>query len=172
MPSLQTAAGARGAQAVTSVDPVAVAAREYLTFALGAEEYAIDILRVQEIRGYEPATRIANAPSFIKGVINLRGAIVPIVDLRIKFCLGEPRYDEFTVVIVLSIERRKIGIVVDGVSDVILLSQEMIHPPPKMGAFDSEYLLGLAAVDSRMVILVDIMRLLAGSEMLLLEEAA
>ncbi|MEQ6600667.1 chemotaxis protein CheW, partial [Pseudomonas aeruginosa] len=94
-------------------------AQEYLTFTLGREEYAIDILRVQEIRGYDQVTAIANAPPFIKGVINLRGAIVPIVDLRIKFHLAEVTYDPFTVVIILNIGRRIVGVVVDSVSDVI-----------------------------------------------------
>src|SRR3989339_680344 len=98
--------------------------RELLTFTLGAEEYGIDILKVQEIRGYDAVTKIANAPPFIKGVINLRGVIVPIVDLRIKFNLGNPTYDQFTVVIILNIGKRVMGIVVDGVSDVIQLSSD------------------------------------------------
>src|SRR6478609_5021902 len=94
--------------------------REFLTFRLGAEEYAIEILKVQEIRGWEQPTAIANTPEFIKGVINLRGTIVPIVDLRLKF-KGEAKYDEFTVVIILSVARRVMGIVVDAVSDVVTL---------------------------------------------------
>lgn len=145
---------------------------EFLTFTLGTEEYAIDILRVQEIRGYDSVTRIANAPPFIKGVINLRGVIVPIVDMRIKFNLGEPVYNEFTVVIILNIERRIIGIVVDGVSDVVSLPAESIHPPPEMGTFDTRYLLGLATIDERMLIVVDIERLMSSSEMSLIDQAA
>ena len=94
------------------------AAGEYLTFVLGSEQYGIEILKVQEIRGYDAVTQIANMPSFIKGVVNLRGKIVPIVDLRIKFNLGKVEYNEFTVVIILNLSGRIVGIVVDGVSDV------------------------------------------------------
>ena len=96
--------------------------KEFLAFKLGAEEYGIDILKVQEIRGYEAVTRIANAPEFIKGVINLRGIIIPVVDMRIKFKLGEPVYDQFTVVIILNINGRVVGMVVDSVSDVTSLT--------------------------------------------------
>ena len=103
---------------------------EFLAFTLGREEYGIDILQVQEIRGYEPVTRIANAPDFIKGVVNLRGTIVPIVDMRIKFNLGTPTYDQFTVVIILNIAGRVVGMVVDSVSDVITLTPEQIKPAP------------------------------------------
>ena len=102
-------------------------AREFLTFRLGAESYGIEILKVQEIRGYEKPTTIANAPAFIKGVINLRGVIVPILDLRIKFQLGEAKYDEFTVVIILNVAGRMVGVVVDAVSDVVALSARK-HP--------------------------------------------
>jgi len=148
-------------------------AEEYLTFTLGREEYAIDILRVQEIRGYDQVTAIANSPAFIKGVINLRGAIVPIVDLRIKFNLASVTYDEFTVVIILNIGRRIVGAVVDSVSDVIALAAEEIKPPPEFGsAFDTEYLLGLASAGENMLILVDIERLMTSREMALVEEAA
>ncbi len=101
---------------------------EFLTFRLGEEEYGIDILKVQEIRGYEAVTRIANAPEYIKGVINLRGIIVPIVDMRIKFNLGEPKYNQFTVVIILNVAHRVVGMVVDGVSDVLTLKTEQITP--------------------------------------------
>ena len=118
-------------------------AREFLTFSLGDENYALDILAVKEIRGYESVTKIANAPEFIKGVINLRGDIVPIVDLRIKFNLGKATYDEFTIVIVLNIRSRIVGIVVDGVSDVIAITKDEMRPPPDFGvAFNSKYLLG------------------------------
>ena len=143
-----------------------------LTFSLGDEEYAIDILKVQEIRGYEAVTRIANTPSFIKGVINLRGVIVPIVDLRIKFNLGDPQYNEFTVVIILNIGKRVVGIVVDGVSDVVSLKQDDIHPAPEFGTFDTQFLTGLATVNEQMLILVDIERLMSSTEMALVEQAA
>lgn len=130
---------------------------ECLTFTLGREEYGIDILKVQEIRGYDAVTRIANTPEFIKGVINLRGVIVPIVDLRIKFNVGRAEYDAFTVVIILNVGRRVVGIVVDGVSDVITLAPEQIRPAPDLGtAVDTRYILGLGTVDERMIILLDI----------------
>jgi purine-binding chemotaxis protein CheW len=148
------------------------ASGEYLTFTLGQEEYGIDILKVQEIRGYEAVTRIANAPPFIKGVINLRGVIVPIVDLRIKFNLGEPSYDQFTVVIILNIGKRVMGIVVDGVSDVIQLSSDSMHPAPEFGSIlDTRYILGLGTVDERMIIMVDIEQLMTSQEMALVETA-
>ena len=147
--------------------------RELLAFTLGREEYGIDILKVQEIRGYEAVTRIANAPDFVKGVVNLRGTIVPIVDLRIKFRLGTPTYDELTVVIILNIGGRVIGMVVDTVSDVITLDVQAIKEPPEMGtAFNSEYLVGLGSFEERMLILVDIDKLMTSPEMGLLEAAA
>jgi purine-binding chemotaxis protein CheW len=145
---------------------------EYLTFTLGAEEYAIDILKVQEIRGYDAVTKIANAPPFIKGVINLRGVIVPIVDLRIKFKLGDFTYDQFTVVIILNIGKRVMGVVVDGVSDVIQLSSDNLHPSPEFGSIlDTRYILGLGTVEDRMIIVVDIERLMTSQEMSLVESA-
>jgi len=146
---------------------------EYLTFTLGAEEYGIDILKVQEIRGYDAVTKIANAPAFIKGVINLRGVIVPIVDLRIKFNLGNLTYDQFTVVIILNIGKRVMGVVVDGVSDVIQLSSDNLRPSPEFGSIlDTRYILGLGTVEDRMIIVVDIERLMTSQEMSLVEAAA
>lgn len=146
---------------------------EVLAFTLGREEYGIDILKVQEIRGYDAVTRIANAPEFIMGVINLRGVIVPIVDMRIMFNLGEPSYDQFTVVIILNIGKRVVGMVVDSVSDVITLSAEQIKPAPEMGtAMKSDYLLGLGTIEDRMLILVDIDLLMSSSDMGLIEKIA
>jgi purine-binding chemotaxis protein CheW len=150
-----------------------IAGREFLAFKLGKEEYGIDILKVQEIRGYETVTRVANAPDFIKGVVNLRGIIVPIVDMRIKFRLGEPTYDQFTVVIILNIGGRVVGMVVDSVSDVTTLKQEQIKPAPEMGtALNSDYLIGLGTLDQRMLILVDIDKLMSSTEMGLIEKIA
>lgn len=144
--------------------------REFLTFRLGKEEYGIDILKVQEIRGYDAITRIANAPEFIKGVVNLRGVIVPIIDMRIKFNLGEAHYDQFTVVIILNLSGRVAGIVVDGVSDVINLEMEQVRATPEFGAvIDTEYIMGLGTVEDRMLILVDIEKLMSSQEMGLLE---
>jgi purine-binding chemotaxis protein CheW len=151
-----------------SLGAPSLAGRELLVFTLGQEEYGIDILKVQEIRGYDAVTRIAGAPAFIKGVINLRGHIVPIVDLRLKFELGEVEYGPFTVVIILNILNRTIGIVVDGVSDVIQLTAEQMRPAPDLGAtVDTTYILGLAAWEERMIIVVDIGRLMGSSEMAL-----
>lgn len=150
-----------------------IAGQEFLAFTLGKEEYGIDILKVQEIRGYETVTRIANAPDFIKGVVNLRGIIVPIVDMRIKFNLGEPTYDQFTVVIILNIGGRVVGMVVDSVSDVITLSHEQIRPAPEMGtALNTDYLIGLGTLEQRMLILVNIDKLMSSSEMGLIEAMA
>jgi purine-binding chemotaxis protein CheW len=144
--------------------------REYLAFTLGGEEYGIDILKVQEIRGYDTVTRIANAPPFIKGVINLRGHIVPIVDMRIKFNLERVAYDAFTVVIILNVADRVVGMVVDGVSDVLTLGADQVRPAPELGgAVETQYLVGLGAVDDRMLILVDIERLMGSAEMGLVE---
>lgn len=151
---------------------------EFLTFTLGSEEYGIDILKVQEIRGYDAVTTIANTPEFIKGVINLRGIIVPIVDMRIKFNLGNVVYDQFTVVIILNISNRVVGMVVDGVSDVIALAPEQIKPSPELGAgLDTQYITGLATLDERtpeerMIILVDIERLMSSRDMALVEDIA
>jgi purine-binding chemotaxis protein CheW len=150
-----------------------VAGHEFLAFTLGKEEYGIQILKVQEIRGYESVTRIANAPDFIKGVVNLRGIIVPIVDMRIKFNLGEPTYDQFTVVIILNVGGRVVGMVVDSVSDVTTLSPEQIKPAPEMGTvLNTDYLIGLGTLDQRMLILVDIDRLMSSDEMGLIEKIA
>ena len=145
--------------------------REFLTFRLGAEEYAIEILKVQEIRGWETPTAIANTPEFIKGVINLRGTIVPIVDLRLKFRLGEARYDEFTVVIILSVARRVIGVVVDAVSDVTILTPQQMRPAPEFGgAQNTRFISGLGTLGERMLILMDIERLMTSKDMQLMEE--
>jgi len=147
--------------------------QEFLVFSLGDEEYAIDILKVQEIRGYENVTRIANAPEFIKGVTNLRGVIVPIVDLRIKFHLERVEYGGQTVVIVVNVADRVVGIVVDGVSDVMTLTPEQIKPAPEFGVtLSSDFLSGLGSLDDRMLVLVDIDKLLTSEEMALVEKAA
>ena len=152
----------------TGAAPTAL--REFLAFKLGTEEYGIDILRVQEIRSYEKPTRIAGTPDFVKGVINLRGVIVPIVDLRIKLRMDSVHYDAFTVVIVLNIGRRVMGMVVDAVSDVITLQGEQLRPPPPFSAgLAGDHLLALAAVDERMLILVDIDKLLSGADIGLVE---
>jgi purine-binding chemotaxis protein CheW len=146
---------------------------EFLSFTLGTEEYGIDILNVQELRGYETVRQIANAPAFIKGVVNLRGIIVPIVDMRIKFQLGEITYNRFTVVIILNVGGRVLGMVVDSVSDVITLSPDQIKPAPEMGmAITTDYLIGLGTLEQRMLILIDIVRLMSSDEIGLIDRMA
>lgn len=150
------------------------ATREYLSFKLGAEEYGIDILKVQEIRGYEPPTRIANAPHFIKGVVNLRGVIVPIVDMRLRFGLPDVQYNSFTVVIILNIAHRTVGMVVDSVSDVLELASGHIKPAPEFhGAIDATYITGLGTIkhgdDERMLILMDIEQMMTAPDMGLMD---
>ena len=147
--------------------------REVLVFVLGSEEYAVDILKVQEIRGYDKVTPIPRAPAFLKGIVNLRGTIVPVIDLRVKFGLADPRYDATTVMIVLRIGPRVIGVVVDGVSDTLGLAAGDVKPAPSRGALvDTSYLGGLAAKDGRMILLLDIERFLSGAELNLLAQAA
>ena len=142
---------------------------EFLTFSLGDEEYGVDILKVQEIRGYDTVTRIPDTPDFIKGVINLRGTIVPVVDMRLKFKLPKAEYNEFTVMIILNVAKRVVGMVVDGVSDVIQLTSEQIRPAPEFGGtIDTCFITGLGTLDDRMLILVDIEKLLRSQDMALL----
>jgi purine-binding chemotaxis protein CheW len=148
-------------------------ASEYLTFRLGAEEYGIDILRVQEIRSYEEPTRIANAPHFIKGVVNLRGVIVPVVDLRIKLGCEKVEYNGFTVVIVLNVHGRVVGAVVDSVSDVLELTSELIKPAPEMNtSMDTSFITGIASVGERMLILMDIEALMSSPDMGLMDSSS
>ncbi|MCB1758720.1 MAG: chemotaxis protein CheW [Gammaproteobacteria bacterium] len=137
---------------------------EYLTFNLGSEDYGVDILRVQEIRGWEPITRIPNAPEYVRGVLNLRGSIVPVFDLRLRLGMSFRAYEKETVVIILHVqteEREKsIGLVVDNVSDVFRTSTESIQPVPDFGTrFNSEFLSGMTTANGRMVMLLDIDRL-------------
>jgi len=157
-----------------SAGSVTGAPREYLSFKLGNEEYGIDILKVQEIRGYEPPTRIANAPHFIKGVVNLRGVIVPIVDMRLRFGLPDVQYNSFTVVIILNIGSRTVGMVVDSVSDVLELTAGSIKPAPEFnGAIEATYITGLGTIkygdDERMLILMDIEQMMTSPDMGLMD---
>lgn len=148
-------------------------ALEFLSFRLGAEEYGVDIQNVQELRGYTPVTSIANAPAHLKGVVNLRGLIVPIIDLRVKLGMADPVYDSFTVVIILSVGESKVGVVVDSVSDVINLTPAQVKPVPQLAAgTDSSYVIGMGALDERMIILVDIAQLLSSSDIAALERLA
>jgi purine-binding chemotaxis protein CheW len=143
---------------------------EYLTFRLGQEEYGIDILKVQEIRSYEAPTRIANAPAFLKGVVNLRGVIVPILDLRIKLGCDSAELNALTVVIVLNMRGRVVGAVVDAVADVTQLEARQIQPAPEMNAaVDMRFIHGIANIGDRMLILMDIESILSGNEFSLLD---
>jgi purine-binding chemotaxis protein CheW len=145
--------------------------REFLTFTLGLEEYGMDSLKVQEIRGYDAVTTIVNSPAFIKGVVNLRGVIVPIVDMRIKFKLEAPTYDQFTVVIILNIAHRVVGMVVDGVSDVITLVAEQIKAAPEFGAaVDTRFITGLGTSEQRLIIILDIEQLMSSPDMALIDD--
>lgn len=169
-------------QAISQVSKAAAAQagvrgtpREVLSFKLGAEEYGIDILKVQEIRGYEPPTRIANTPGFMKGVVNLRGVIVPIVDMRLRFELADVNYDAFTVVIILNVASRTVGIVVDSVSDVLELRPDQIKPAPEFnGSIAATHITGLGTVTSgdteRMLILMDIEQMLSSADMGLMDD--
>ncbi len=145
---------------------------QYLTLRLGREEYAIDILRVQEIRSYEEPTRMVHAPPFIKGVVNLRGVIVPIIDLRMKLQLDKVEYNDFTVVIILNVRGTVIGVVVDSVSDVVTLGADMLKPAPQFDTtMDTRFITGLAHVGERMLIVMNMEALMSNAEMGLLDAA-
>jgi len=158
---MQTSSETRGGGATPTT-----ASGQYLTLRLGQEEYAIDILRVQEIRSYEEPTRMVNAPPFIKGVVNLRGVIVPIVDLRMKLDLDKVEYNEFTVVIILNVRGTVIGVVVDSVSDVVTLSADAIKPAPQFETtLDTRFITGLANVDDRMLIIMNMEAMMSNAEL-------
>ena len=140
--------------------------REVLVFVLDDEEYGIDILKVQEIRGYDGVTPGPGVPAHVKGIMNLRGVIVPVVDLRIRFGRAQPRYDTLTVVIILQVGERTVGAVVDGVSDVVQLHAEDVKPAPPLGSLLGEsLLLEIATKGDRMLLLADIGKLLADSDL-------
>ena len=188
-PHIARAEATRGAAARSAPGASAAATTsaggEFLTFRLGDEEYGIDILRVQEIRSYENPTRIANAPSFIKGVVNLRGVIVPIIDLRLKLGCEKVEYNGFTVVVVLNVRGRVVGAVVDSVSDVLELSRDNIKPAPELNSsVDASFITGIGTIRNsqgqgqaqgqgeganvdkeRMLILMDIEALMSSAEM-------
>lgn len=135
---------------------------EFLAFKLGSEEYGLPILNVQEIRSYEKPTSLANSPADLLGVVSLRGVIVPVIDLRVRLRLAQANYDAQTVVIVVNVARRVVGLVVDGVSDVLTLQPHQMRPvPPLDSGFAPEHLLALGSLDERMLILLDIEKYLA-----------
>jgi purine-binding chemotaxis protein CheW len=139
---------------------------EYLTLRLGPEEYAIDIQRVQELRFYEEPTRMVNSPAFIKGVVNLRGVIVPIADLRLKLQIDKVEYTDFTVVIILNINGTVVGAVVDSVADVLTLDADAIKPAPQFDAvMDARFIVGLAKEGERTLIVMDVDALMSNAEL-------
>ncbi len=141
-------------------------ARQFLTFALGQEEYGVEILKIQEIKGYSIVTPLPNAPAYVKGVVNLRGTIVPIVDLRKKFGLPDVAYTPFTVIVVVKIRENTMGFVVDAVSDVLTVAADAIQPTPDLhGQIDTACLTGLADAGKKLVILLDIDRVLTAAPM-------
>lgn len=145
---------------------------QYLAVNLAQEEYGIDILAVREIRGWTPVTRIPQAPHYVLGVLNLRGAIVPILDLRLRFGLTREEYDATTVTVIITVAGRLFGVVVDGVSDVLDVGAADVKPVPDMGTtVDTEYLKGLTSVAERMVLLLDVDKLLQPQDAQMLEAA-
>lgn len=146
---------------------------EFLTFTLGKGEYGVDILKVQEIRGYDTVTCIPDTPDYIKGVINLRGVIVPVIDMRLKFRLDAAEYNASTVMIILNIGTRIVGMVIDSVSDVLALTADQVKPAPEFGNdIDTRYVMGLGTLNQRMLILVNIERLLSSQELQAVERIA
>ena len=155
----------------STLAPVATATtdtQQFLTFALGAEEYGVEILKIQEIKGYSAVTPLPNAPAYVKGVLNLRGTIVPIVDLRKKFRLPEVAYTTFTVIVVVQVQGKTLGFIVDAVSDVLTVQRDAIQPTPDLhGQLDTSLLTGLAPTGEhgeKLVILLDIDKVLTVTE--------
>ena len=137
---------------------------QYLTFALGEEQYGVQILRVQEIKGYTGVTRIPNTPEYVKGVLNLRGTIVPIVDLRMKFGMEQQEYNKKTVIIVVEVKGRIMGIIVDAVSDVMNIAAKDIQPAPEFGgSVDVGFINGIGSYGEKLVAFLDIDRVLSVS---------
>jgi len=147
-------------------------AQQFLTFKLAGEEYGVGILTVQEIRGWSSVTKVPHTPAWLLGVINLRGVVVPIIDLRLKFSFANAEYTDTTVVIILTVATRVVGVVVDGVSDVITLGPAQIKPAPSMGAgADTSHIIGFGTLDERMRILMDVEKLIAGADLGLVDKA-
>jgi purine-binding chemotaxis protein CheW len=139
---------------------------QYLTFRLGEEEYGVEILKVQEIKGYSTITPIPNTPRYLKGVMNLRGTIIPVVDLRSKFAMAEAEYNRFTVIIVVTVGTKVMGLVVDAVSDVLNILQADIQPTPDFGGqVETRFISGLAKAGEKLVVLLDIDKLLMDAEL-------
>ena len=152
-------------QATLQLASQAADTHQFLTFALGQEEYGVEILKIQEIKGYSAITPLPNAPAYVKGVLNLRGTIVPIVDLRQKFALPEVAYTQFTVIVVVQVQGKVMGFIVDAVSDVLTVQGADIQPTPDLhGQVDTSFLNGLARSGEKLIILLDIDKVLTASE--------
>lgn len=162
---------------MTDVADMLVDSRQVLTFILAEEEYAVDILRVQEIRGWSAVTRIPNAPDYMKGVLNLRGAIIPVIDLRLRFGFGARAYDQTTVIVVVWVNsgdrQRSIGLVVDAVAETYAISNDDMSPAPLMGAgVEPDFIEGLATLDEKMIILLNLDYLLNSGDLALDESGS
>jgi purine-binding chemotaxis protein CheW len=145
---------------------------QYVTFLLADEEYGVDIMKVREIIGYKGFTKIPNVTEFIKGVLNLRGAVVPVIDLRLKFGMEEKEYDKFTVIMIAEVAGKTMGIIVDAVSDVVSLNEEDIQPKPDFSAdIDTDFINGMGKKEDKFIILLDIDKVLSESEIEAVEEA-
>ncbi len=148
------------------------ATTQYLTVNIAEEEYGIDILSVREIRGWSSVTRIPQAPHYVLGVLNLRGAIVPVLDLRLRFGLSREEYNATTVTVIVTVAGRLFGIVVDAVSDVLDIENAQLRQVPDMGtAVDTEYLKGLTSIGERMILLLDTDKLLQPQDVQILDSA-
>ena len=146
---------------------------QFLTFTIQGEEYGIEILRVQEIKGISKIRPIPNAPAYIKGAMNLRGTVVPIIDLRGRFGMAEAEYNQFTVIIMVSVGARVIGLVVDAVSDVLNITKEQIENTPDIGGeIDTSFFQGMGKIGEKLVLLLNIDRLLVGAHVDDLDQTA
>jgi len=145
---------------------------QFVTFTLGNEEYGVEILKVQEIIGYQGFTKIPNVPPFVKGVLNLRGSVVPVIDLRLKFGMPEKEYDKFTVILILEVAGRIIGTIVDAVSDVVTLTEDEMQPTPDFSSgIRTDFISGMGRKDDKLIILLDIDKVLSDGELELLDVA-
>ena len=145
---------------------------QFVTFMLAGEEYGVDIMRVQEIIGYCRFTKIPNVADFIKGVLNLRGTVVPVVDLRIKFGMDEKEYDKYTVIMIVEVAGRVMGIIVDSVSDVVMLADEDIQPTPKFSTkIKTDFINGMGKQEDKFIILLDIDKVLSDEELEVVDAA-
>jgi purine-binding chemotaxis protein CheW len=143
-----------------------VTASQYLTFILGTEEYGIELLKVQEIKGYISVTPIPNTPPYIKGVMNLRGAVIPVVDLRTRFGMEKITYTQFNVIIVINVGARVMGLLVDAVSDVLSLGPGDLRPAPDFGTqVDTRFITGMASNGDKIAVLLDIDSLLTEADL-------